>query len=71
LQQAKPEKLNSLRAVIVAGEACPPELVENHSRLQSQTSLFNEYGPTEATVWSSIYHCQSLETGTQVSIGRP
>ena len=30
LQQAKPEQLNSLRAVIVAGEACPPELVQHH-----------------------------------------
>jgi len=71
LQQAQPEKLNSLRVVIVAGEACPPELVQQHSQLQSQTLLFNEYGPTEATVWSSVYHCQSLETGTQISIGRP
>ncbi|MEH2037882.1 non-ribosomal peptide synthetase family protein [Nostoc sp.] len=71
LQQAKPEQLNSLRAVIVAGEFCPPELVEHHSQLQSKTSLFNEYGPTEATVWSSVYHCHSLETGTQISIGHP
>ncbi|MBD2665596.1 amino acid adenylation domain protein [Richelia sinica FACHB-800] len=71
LQQAQPQQLNSLRAVIVAGEACPPELVENHSQLQPDTSLFNEYGPTEATVWSSVYHCQSLETGKQISIGCP
>lgn len=71
LQQAKPEQLNSLRAVIVAGEACPPELVENHAQLQSQTSLFNEYGPTEATVWSSVYHCHFPEPRTQISIGRP
>ncbi|MDM9583647.1 amino acid adenylation domain-containing protein [Nostoc sp. GT001] len=71
LQQAKPEQLNSLRAVIVAGEYCPPELVEHHFQLQSETSLFNEYGSTEATVWSSVYRCHSLETGTQISIGSP
>ncbi|WP_179198327.1 non-ribosomal peptide synthetase [Nostoc sp. T09] len=71
LQQAKPEQLNSLCAVIVAGEACSLELVENHSRLQPQTSLFNEYGPTEATVWSSVYNCHSPGNGTQISIGRP
>ncbi|KOP26728.1 amino acid adenylation protein [Hapalosiphon sp. MRB220] len=71
LQQAQPQQLTSLRAVIVAGEACPPELVQQHSQFQSETSLFNEYGPTEATVWSSVYHCHSLETGTQISIGRP
>ena len=44
-------------------------MVENHSQLQSETSLFNEYGPTEATVWSSVYHCS--ETRTQISIGCP
>ncbi|MFN6484862.1 MULTISPECIES: amino acid adenylation domain-containing protein [unclassified Nostoc] len=71
LQQAKLEQLNSLRAVIVAGEACLPELVQLHFQLQPETSLFNEYGPTEATVWSSVYHCHSLETGTQISIGCP
>lgn len=71
LQQAQPEQLNSLRAVIVAGEACPLELIENHTQLQSEASLFNEYGPTEASVWSSVYHCHSVETRTQISIGRP
>ncbi|WP_413173254.1 amino acid adenylation domain-containing protein [Anabaena azotica] len=69
LQQAKPQQLNSLLAVIVAGEACPPELLEHHSQLQSKTSLFNEYGPTEATVWSSVYNCS--KNSTQISIGRP
>ncbi|BAY10179.1 non-ribosomal peptide synthetase family protein [Calothrix sp. NIES-2098] len=71
LQQAKPEQLNSLRTVIVAGEACPSELIQHHTQLQLETSLFNEYGPTEATVWSSVYHCHSLATGTQISIGHP
>ncbi|HLO85960.1 MAG TPA: amino acid adenylation domain-containing protein, partial [Nostocaceae cyanobacterium] len=71
LQQAAPEQLTSLRAVIVAGEACLPELVKNHSQLQSKASLFNEYGPTEGTVWSTVYNCYSSENKTQVSIGHP
>ncbi|MBW4500881.1 MAG: amino acid adenylation domain-containing protein [Scytonema hyalinum WJT4-NPBG1] len=71
LEHAKPEQLNSLRTVIVAGEACPTELVQRHYQLQSETSLFNEYGPTEGTVWSTVYHCRSQDTTTQVSIGRP
>jgi len=33
--------------------------------------LFNEYGPTEATVWSSVYECEPGETGPTVPIGRP
>lgn len=71
LQQAKSEQLNSLRAVIVAGESCPSELVQHHSQLQPEVSLFNEYGPTEATVWSSVYYCHIPATGTEISIGSP
>jgi amino acid adenylation domain-containing protein/thioester reductase-like protein len=70
LEQAKPEQLVSLRAVIVAGEPCPQELVERHVNLGSETSLFNEYGPTEGTVWSSVYNCCSGEQKAQIPIGR-
>jgi amino acid adenylation domain-containing protein/thioester reductase-like protein len=71
LQQAKPEQLSSLRAVIVAGESCPLELVQHHSQLQSKVSFFNEYGPTEATVWSSVYYCHTPKSETKISIGCP
>ncbi|MBW4630833.1 MAG: amino acid adenylation domain-containing protein [Iphinoe sp. HA4291-MV1] len=71
LQETKPEQLTSLCSVIVAGELCPTELVQRHHQLQSEISLFNEYGPTEGTVWSSVYHCYSQQTRAQVSIGRP
>ncbi|MFP4414641.1 thioester reductase domain-containing protein, partial [Coleofasciculus sp.] len=42
-----------------------------HLDLKLEASLFNEYGPTEGTVWTSVYHCQSPEIRTQVPIGRP
>lgn len=71
LDEAKPEQLTSLCTVIVAGESCPAELVERHHQLPSKPSLFNEYGPTEGTVWSSVYHCQPQQTKGQVSIGQP
>lgn len=71
LQEAKPEQLTSLRTIIVAGESCPAEIVERHHQLPSKPSLFNEYGPTEGTVWSSVYHCQSQQIKGQVSIGQP
>jgi amino acid adenylation domain-containing protein len=70
LQQKKTEKLVSLGTVIVAGEACPISLVQNHFQSQPETSLFNEYGPTEATVWSSVYSCYRSVSTAQVSIGR-
>jgi amino acid adenylation domain-containing protein len=57
----------SLRTVIVAGETCPPEMVAQHRALMPEARLFNEYGPTEATVW-----CTAGElTGPIVHIGRP
>jgi surfactin family lipopeptide synthetase A len=71
LERAEPAQLASLRCVIVAGEACPRPLVDAHYRLLSQASLFNEYGPTEATVWSSVYECEPGETEPAVPIGRP
>ncbi|WP_445299506.1 amino acid adenylation domain-containing protein [Microcoleus sp. B3-A4] len=71
LEQAEPQQLTCLRSVIVAGEPCSRELVERHTKLLAHTSLFNEYGPTEGTVWSSVYHCQPSGLTTQVPIGRP
>jgi len=71
LEQAEPQQLTCLRTVIVAGEPCSRELIERHSKQLAHTSLFNEYGPTEGTVWSSVYHCQPAGFRTQVPIGRP
>ena len=70
LQQAKREQLASLHTIIVAGESCPSDLVKQHQEYLPSASLFNEYGPTEGTVWSSVYLCQSQEL-TRVPIGRP
>ncbi|MCI0579839.1 MAG: amino acid adenylation domain-containing protein [Chloroflexi bacterium] len=71
LEQGEPERLASLRVVIVAGEACPKALIEQHYATLPYTTLFNEYGPTEATVWCSVYHCQAAEERDVVPIGRP
>ncbi|PMB34523.1 amino acid adenylation, partial [Fischerella thermalis CCMEE 5319] len=71
LEQAEIAKLTSLHTVIVAGEACPKKLVQYHFELLKSTSLYNEYGPTEATVWSSVYNCSWPEAGISIPIGRP
>ncbi|HYF50389.1 MAG TPA: AMP-binding protein [Planctomycetota bacterium] len=63
--------LRSLNTVIVAGEACGAELVARHHQLLPETELYNEYGPTEATVWSSVYHCKRGEKLDVVPIGKP
>ena len=71
LTQTDLAKLASLRAVIVGGEACPTELVKQHYERLPNTTLFNEYGPTEGTVWSTVYECRFPEERSQVPIGRP
>ena len=62
--------LPAITTVIVAGEACPPTLVSQHYDLASETKLYNEYGPTEATVWATVHRCSVHDTVT-VPIGRP
>ncbi|NPU92069.1 MAG: amino acid adenylation domain-containing protein [Gammaproteobacteria bacterium] len=60
-----------LTTAIVAGEACPQTLVDSHFDLLPHAHLFNEYGPTEAAVWSTVAECQRAPRASQVSIGRP
>ncbi|MGE8064527.1 non-ribosomal peptide synthetase [Pseudomonas sp. NPDC089569] len=59
---------DSLECWIVAGEACPPSLIAQHSRALPNARLVNEYGPTEATVWASF---EVLDPNRALSIGRP
>ncbi|REJ75792.1 MAG: amino acid adenylation domain-containing protein, partial [Acidobacteria bacterium] len=68
------EQLTSVRCAIVAGEACPPALVGLHRELAPQARLFNEYGPTEATVWATACELtgdKTVDLGAAVPIGRP
>ncbi len=66
-----PRGLASLRAVIVAGEACPADLVETHRALVPGAGLYNEYGPTESTVWTTVGAWTTESTGEGLPIGRP
>jgi guanidinoacetate N-methyltransferase len=63
--------LQSLKTVVVAGESCPPALVARHHALVPGAGLFNEYGPTEATVWSTVYQCENRNSARTVPIGKP
>lgn len=71
LDEASPGQLQSLSTVIVAGEVCPADLVLRHHARLPGASLFNEYGPAEASVWSTVQHCRSGAKERQVPIGRP
>jgi amino acid adenylation domain-containing protein len=72
---AQASQLASLQTVIVAGESCPPDLIAQHRRRAPGATLYNEYGPTEATVWASVYAVPADDaqgwTADRVPIGRP
>ncbi|AZZ81208.1 non-ribosomal peptide synthetase [Gordonia alkanivorans] len=67
LATVDPARGRSLRNLVTGGEACPPELVERWAGVPGRR-MFNFYGPSEATVWSSTGR---TEPGRRVTIGRP
>ncbi|MEL6353071.1 MAG: amino acid adenylation domain-containing protein [Cyanobacteria bacterium J06627_28] len=64
-------ELATLKVVIVAGEACSPTLVKQHYNKLSTAALYNEYGPTEASVWCSAYRVPAVLPPGPVAIGTP
>jgi amino acid adenylation domain-containing protein len=64
-------RLRGLQMVIVAGESCSSRLVDDHFHALPHVRLVNEYGPTEATVWASVYEVQAEDAARPVAIGHP
>jgi amino acid adenylation domain-containing protein len=60
--------LTSLKKLLLGGEALPPSLVRI-IRTVFQGELFNMYGPTETTIWSTA--CRIEGTPSIVPIGKP
>ena len=60
-------ELPDLHTIIVAGEACGAELVKRWAR--DGRRFFNAYGPSEATVWSSVAECR--DATRKPDIGQP
>jgi amino acid adenylation domain-containing protein len=71
LDQRRPELLRSLRTVISAGEPCPKDLWTELRAVLPDAVLHNEYGPTENTVWSTVWAAEPVAYRTQLPIGRP
>ena len=62
---------DTFKTIIVAGEACPKVLCNEHFNLLPDVELYNEYGPTEATVWATVYKTTPAESHLNVPIGKP
>ncbi|MGW0183865.1 amino acid adenylation domain-containing protein, partial [Nocardia sp. NPDC003345] len=72
LSSTDPAGLDDVRVVVVAGEACPPELVRRWAGTLVDgrpRSFFNGYGPTEATILANI--SGPLTPDEPVDIGPP
>ncbi|MGI8933845.1 MAG: non-ribosomal peptide synthetase [Phormidesmis sp.] len=71
LNSADLSHLTTLQTVIVAGEACSRRLAQQHYRKLPTTDLYNEYGPTEGSVWCSAYRVPAALPPGPISIGKP
>lgn len=71
LRYANPENLKALETVIVAGESCTPSLCQMHFEKLPAAALYNEYGPTEATVWCVAHRLSKRDAIGPVAIGKP
>ncbi|MCW5515230.1 non-ribosomal peptide synthetase [Muriicola sp. Z0-33] len=64
-------KLGSLNTVAVAGEACGISTVVAHFKKLPGVALYNEYGPTEATVWCIAHQItEDQNRNTPIPIGK-
>ncbi|MEH1807831.1 non-ribosomal peptide synthetase [Nostoc sp.] len=61
------ESLPALQTIICAGESCTDDIVKRW--WNSQRRFFNAYGPTEATVWSTVAEISHIIE--KPPIGRP
>lgn len=61
-----PRDVDTVRIIILGGEACPPSVAEKWSR--DGRTIFNSYGPTEATVVATV---AEVLPGVPVTIGKP
>lgn len=67
-------KLNSLKCVFVGGETIPAESVRKwQSKVGLKIPILNAYGPTEATVCTTIYEVnhEIKEETSNIPIGKP
>ena len=71
LSHPQPVGLDSLKYVIVAGEAFTPDLLERWRNLNQQAQVENLYGPTEAAIYASRYALrEGDENRSAIPIGK-
>lgn len=59
--------LENMTEILVGGEAFPEALLEK-LRNTSNAKIYNMYGPTETTIWSTF---KEVTNATKISVGKP
>ncbi|MEU9236959.1 amino acid adenylation domain-containing protein [Streptomyces subrutilus] len=62
-------RLASVRQIVLVGERLPEALAARHAELLPDTVLYNEYGPTEDSVWTTVH--KITDPGADILIGHP
>jgi len=60
------QSLTNLKTLVVAGEACPTQLM---NKWANKLHFINAYGPTEGTICASLFKCTA--DGVKPTIGEP
>ena len=71
IESARAPDLAALQSIIVAGEECRTELWEQHKQKSPSVAFYNEYGPSEATVWGTVWKGDPSVPRASLSIGKP
>lgn len=71
LSAADIRRLGCLKYIFLAGEALPPALVAQFNALDTDITLENIYGPTEATIYASRYSLAGWDGSHDIAIGKP
>lgn len=71
LKRRENNEHSSLKVIISGGEALDRTLTAAHfaEPWGNQARFYNDYGPTEATIWSSAHLCQQDKNAESVPIG--
>ncbi|MCC6943203.1 MAG: amino acid adenylation domain-containing protein, partial [Thermomicrobiales bacterium] len=68
----QPATLQTLRHLLIGGEACDPQPVNAFMANGYSTRLLNVYGPTETTTFATSYAISAKDAGAAtIPIGRP
>lgn len=68
LENASINGFSKLKYIMLAGEQLPKQLVNKIKTIISNCTIYNGYGPSETTIFSTVRDVTSLDT---ITIGRP